>query len=288
VFSPWEITISRCLERLHQTFAMTYPNDRLGYGTLLDSTATFALNVISRSSAAYHNLEHTILATLTGQELLIGKRLSGEEVSAEDWVHYLLSLLCHDIGFIRGSCQADRLRVCNYTTGIDGEMVTFDCSHTDACFSPYHVDRSKCFVAEQFQGQPLLDVDRIQQCIEFTRFPVPKDSFYQDTISYGGLTRAADLVGQLSDPRYLDKLPDLFAEFEEVGFNKIVGYKTPDDMRRAYPDFYRNVALPYIESGLGYLAGHSQGRLILTQLRRNAQLAEVGLAGADAACILVA
>jgi hypothetical protein len=287
VFSPWEITISRCLERLHQTFALTYPDDRLGYGTLLDSTATFALNVISRSSAAYHNLEHTILATLTGQELLIGKRLGGEEVSSEDWVHYLLSLLCHDIGFIRGACRDDRLRICNYSTGIDGEMVTFDCSHTDACFSPYHVDRSKCFVAEQFQGQPLLDVDRIQQFIEFTRFPIPQTSFYQDTISYGGLTRAADLVGQLSDPRYLDKLPDLFAEFEEIGFNKLVGYRTPDDMRRAYPDFYRNVALPYIESSLGYLAGHSQGRLILTQLRRNAQLAEASLVD-DAECALVA
>ncbi len=286
MFSPWEISISRCLERLHQTFALTYPDDPLGYGMLLDSTAAFSLSVISRSSAAYHNLEHTILATLTAQELLLGKRLGGEEVSSEDWVHYLLALLCHDIGFIRGACRHDRLRNCTYSTGIGDEMVVFDCSHTDASFAPYHVDRSKCFVEEQFQGNPLLDADRIQQFIEFTRFPVPPSSFYQNTSSYGGMTRAADLIGQLSDPRYLDKLPDLFAEFEEIGFNQVVGYRTPDDMRRAYPDFYRNVALPYIESSLGYLAGHSQGRLILTQLRRNSQIAEESLLEDN--CALVA
>jgi hypothetical protein len=286
VFSPWEISISRCLKRLNATFVATYPDDRLGYGMLLNNTAAFALNVISRSSAAYHNLDHTILATLTAQELLIGRCLGGDAISQEDWVHYLLALLCHDIGFIRGACRHDRLRNCHYSTGIGDDMVFFDCDHTDASFSPYHVDRSKCFVAEQFEGHPLLDTDRIQEFIEFTRFPVPNNSFYQDMTNYGGMTRGADLIGQLSDPRYLDKLPDLFAEFEEIGFNKVVGYRTPQDMRCAYPDFYRNVALPYIEPSLGYLAGHSQGRLILAQLRRNVQIAEESLVESE--CALVA
>lgn len=281
MFSPWEITIPRCLERLQSTFRQTYPQDQSGYETLLCSTAAFALSVIARSSAAYHNLDHTILATLTGQELLIGKQINGERVSPEDWVHYLLALLCHDIGFIRGACRSDRLRDCHFSTGQGTEMIQFDCRNTDAIFSPYHVDRSKRFVAEQFQGNPMIDTDRIESFIELTRFPIPNTRFYQDTINYGGLTRAADLIGQLSDPRYLDKLPALFAEFEETGFNKIVGYGSPDDMRQAYPEFYNNVAMPYIADGLSYLASHTQGRLILAQLRRNAREAELDHHRAD-------
>jgi hypothetical protein len=251
-----------------------YPHDRLGYGVLLNNTAAFTLGVISQSNAAYHNLDHTVLATLTAQELLVGKCLEGEVISTEDWIHYLLALLCHDIGFIRGACRHDQLHVCNYSTGIDDQMVRFDCRHTDACLSPYHVDRSKRFVAEQFQNNPLLDIDRIQQFIEFTRFPVPQNIFCQDTVCYGGMTRAADLIGQLSDPNYLDKLPDLFAEFEETGFNQVVGYQNPDDMRRAYPGFYYNVVLPYIEPSFVYLVSHSQGQFILDQLHRNVQIAE--------------
>jgi hypothetical protein len=288
VFSPWEITIPRCLERLESSFERIYPQDMSGYGPLLISTASFALNVISRSSAPYHNLDHTILATLTGQELLIGKRIEGDTVTPEDWTHYLLALLCHDIGFIRGACKADRLRDCHYSKGRGNEMIGFDCSHTDAQFSPYHVDRSKCFVAEQFEGHSLIDADRIQRYIEMTRFPIPDAPSYQETLSYGGLTRAADLIGQLSDPRYLDKLPDLFAEFEEIGFNQVIGYDSYEDMLLSYPDFYRNVAQPYIRDCLPFLANHTQGQLILTQLRRNIQIAENYLAGRSHDQVLVA
>ncbi len=274
MFSLCGDEISYCLDRLHTTFIATYPEDNFGYGILLDNTVSFTLNMISRSNAAYHDLSHTILATLTGQEILIGKHLKGEKISSKNWVHYLISLLCHDIGFIRGACRNDKLCNCCYSSGIDDHMIVFNCSHTDASLSPYHVDRSKRFVAEQFQGHPLLDVNIIQELIEFTRFPVPQHRFYQDTACYGGMTRSADLIGQLSDLYYLDKLPDLFAEFEETGVNQIMGYQHPDDMRREYPSFYRNVALPYIESSFVYLSGHKEGRLILDQLQRNVQIAQ--------------
>ena len=42
--------------------------------------------------------------------------------------------------------------------------------------------------------------------------------------------RAADLIGQLGDPHYLRKANALYHEFEEVGMNRQLGYKSPADL----------------------------------------------------------
>ena len=46
-----------------------------------------------------------------------------------------------------------------------------------------------------------------------------------------GLVRAADLIGQLADVNYLRKIPPLFAEFNEIGTNKKLGYRNPANQR---------------------------------------------------------
>jgi len=66
-------------------------------------------------------------------------------------------------------------------------------------------------------GHKLIDAEVIKHNIELTRFPVPKAEDHQDTVYYPGLVRVADLIGQLSDPRYLNKITSLFYEFEETG-----------------------------------------------------------------------
>ena len=71
----------------------------------------------------------------------------------------------------------------------------------------------------------------IERNIEHTRFPVPEDETHADTADYPGLVRAADLIGQLADVNYLRKIPALFAEFNEIGTNKKLGYRNPADLR---------------------------------------------------------
>src|SRR4029453_12190281 len=51
-----------------------------------------------------------------GQEILRGKHVREGGVSPRDWMHFILSLLCHDIGYVRGVCREDRNSV--YTTGM--------------------------------------------------------------------------------------------------------------------------------------------------------------------------
>lgn len=81
--------------------------------------------------------------------------------------------------------------------------------------------------------------------------------------------RNVGLIGQLSDPRYLQKISALFYEFEETGTNKTLGYKNPNDLRKNYPKFYWGVVYPYIEPALEFLDVTLEGKQILANLHSN-------------------
>src|SRR5207244_9650874 len=84
-------------------------------------------------------VEHTLMVTLVGQEILRGKHVRAGGVSPRDWMHFLLSLLCHDIGYVRGVCRDDRNGI--YITGVDDQTITVPSGASDAALTPHHVDR---------------------------------------------------------------------------------------------------------------------------------------------------
>ena len=106
----------------------------------------------------------------------------------------------------------------------------------------------------------------IERNIEHTRFPVPEDETHADTADYPGLVRAADLIGQLADVNYLRKIPALFAEFDEIGTNEKLGYRSPADLRAKYPEFFWTAVRPYIGDGLRYLSVTQEGKLWISNL----------------------
>jgi len=98
---------------------------------------------------------------------------------------------------------------------------------------------------------------------------VPADSSYLLTHDYPGLVRGADLIGQLSDIRYLRKFSAIFYEFEEIGFNEGTGYGMPGDLLEAYPLFFENSVHPYIAECVRILETTEQGREIVDNLYVN-------------------
>ena len=72
------------------------------------SNARNALEIIANSDAPYRDVNYTIMVTIVGTEIFRGKILIEGSVSANDWVHFFISLLNHDIGYVRGICRADR------------------------------------------------------------------------------------------------------------------------------------------------------------------------------------
>jgi len=272
VFNITELEINNFVQHVQEAYRRTYGGYKLDYAEIIGWAGGMALENIANSDALYHNVDHTILVTLVGQEILRGKHIREGGVTAEDWLHYSISLLCHDIGYVKGVCRADKPGL--YASGTEAPPVALAPGATDAALTPYHVDRGKLFVQERFAGHKLIDVDLVKQCIEPTRFPVPTAEDIKDTTSLPGLVRAADLIGQLSDPRYLKKIPALYYEFVETGVAGKLGYHDPNDLRQMYPKFYWSSVFPFVEEALKYLSLTQSGKQVKANLYANVFVVE--------------
>jgi hypothetical protein len=278
MFNTTTIIVNSLTESLKSGYRNTYGNLKSDSARLIEQVVSLALEKIASSDALYHNVEHTVLVTLVGQEILRGKYLREGNISRKNWLEAIVSWLCHDIGYVKGICPQDQHSHRLYATGIDSNTIYLESGKTDASLTPYHIDRGKMFVQEHFLGHDLIDVEAIVRNIELTRFPVPNDEEHSCTVSYPGLVRAADLLGQLSDPRYLQKMPALFYEFEEIGSNKNLGYRDPADLRSGYPKFFWNVVYRYIQEGLQHLEMTAGGKEIIANLYGNVLTVEKEIA----------
>lgn len=267
MFDATELLIDAFVKQLRAGYHRTYGGYKPDYEDIIGWAGNMALENIANSDALYHNVEHTIAVTLVGQEILRGKHIREGGVSCEDWLHFIISLLCHNIGYVKGVCRQDRNGV--YATGRDGKTVALPEGATDASLTPFRADRAKLFVDERFGGHKLIDVEQIKRNIELTRFPIPDGTDFGDTVNYPGLVRAATLIGQLSDPRFFKKIGAVYYEFEEIGFNRELGYRNPGDLRENYPKYFWNSVYPYIKDALVYLSLTQEGKQILANLYAN-------------------
>jgi len=233
------------------------------------SIARIALECIGNSDALYHNVEHTMLVTLAGHEILRGRALHSH-MPAEDYAHIIIACLTHDIGYVRGVFLADDKD--GYVIDASGVKVTLPRGSSDAALMSHHVDRSKMFVMERIEGIARLDCNRIADAIEGTRFPfaIPEATTGDDA----AILRAADLIGQLGDPNYIRKANALYHEFEETGLNRQLGYSSPADLVNLYPQFYWNSVAPHVQTAIRYLNVTSAGRQWIANLYSNVFRAE--------------
>jgi hypothetical protein len=129
---------------------------------LLQSAARLAIDCIGNSDALYHNVEHTMLVTLAGLDILEGRHLL-VETNASDFAHVLAACLFHDIGYVKGVLEGDTIDSCV----IDGSdnKAKLPRGASDAILLPYHVDRSKVFVLRRIGQNKLLDANRVATAI---------------------------------------------------------------------------------------------------------------------------
>jgi hypothetical protein len=237
---------------------------------LIPSLARLALDSIGNSDALYHNVEHTMLVTLVGHDIMKGRALLAPAVPS-DYAHVIAACLFHDIGYVRGILQGDDIDGC--VIAADGSKTKLPRGSSDAALLPYHVERSRLFVLDRLAGTHVLDADRVARAVAFTRFPASAEQDGQEH-EEGSLVRAADLIGQLGDPHYLRKANALYCEFEEAGMNKLLGYDSPTDIVDRYPQFYWNSVSPYIQTAIRYLNVTSSGRQWIATLYSNIFRAE--------------
>ena len=242
-----------------------------GLTEMISWVSRLALECIGNSDALYHTVEHTMLVTLVGYDIMKGRSLL-MPTTAADYAHVLVACLLHDIGYVRGLLKGDDPD--GYTVDAKGGKAKLQRGSSDAALTPYHVDRSKLFALDRLAHMEFIDAPRVARAIEFTRFPSAIDPAAQDAEEEGSLVRAADLIGQLGDPHYLRKANALYYEFEEVGMNRQLGYNSPADLTDLYPQFYYNSVAPHIQTAIRYLNVTSSGRQWIASLYSNVFRAE--------------
>jgi hypothetical protein len=266
------ITIPSVMAQTLGAFLATETRGRFGsshanLADFLPYVSRLTLECIGNSDALYHDIEHSMLVTLVGHEILMGRALL-RSTTPRDYSNFILACLTHDIGYVRGVVQGDGDGV--YIADVTGRTVSLPIGSSDAAMAPYHVDRSKLFVIERFDMLDYLDADRIARAIEYTRFPYVATTSNAETDDLneeeGLLLRGADLIGQLGDPNYMRKANALFYEFQEIGLNERLGYKTPADVVYKYPQFYWKNVAPQIQTAIRYLNVTSSGRQWIANL----------------------
>jgi hypothetical protein len=237
----------------------------------LGSLARSTLECIGRSDALYHNMEHTLLVTLAGRDILQGLSLS-HRIEPSDYTHLICACLLHDIGYVRGVLSGDTET--EFVVDREDRRVKIPRGASDAALTPYHVERSKMFALERLGKSPLVDANRIAVAIEMTRFPASVDKTLEIVGLEPKLVQAADLIGQLGDPLYSRKANALFYEFEEIGLNRQLGYSTPADLIDKYPTFYWNSVSMHLDEGVKLLNLTVAGRQWIANLHHHIHCAE--------------
>lgn len=266
MFNPTSIVIDAFVEEIIAKYIKNFGDNETDVQILV-ANANVALEVIANSDAPYHDINHTIMVTMVGQEILTSKMYLEGSIRASDWIHFVVALLNHDIGYVRGICRADRSG--RYAINKHMDTIAPPPGATDAFLTPYHVDRAKIYVSERFAHDEHIDPETICRFIERTRFPVPNESDHQDSADLPGLLRAADLIGQLADPNYMRKISNLYQEFKETKQLKKMGYETVNDVREGYPQFFWNVVTPFIADGVRFLRRTQAGQAWVANLYAN-------------------
>jgi hypothetical protein len=149
----------------------------------------------------YHNLRHTLMATVCMSVLIEGRQMGGDagRLSARDFELAIAAVLLHDSGYLK---------------------LKSDTEGTGAKYTYCHIVRSCAYAASYLPevGATDVEVEDVLSAINCTgpNSEISSQHFRRPVNRFVGCAIAtADYVGQLSDPRYPDKLGELFMEFRE-------------------------------------------------------------------------
>jgi len=167
----------------------------------------------------YHDISHTLEVYMCGVRLMHGVHVSGEQLKDDEITLMMLAILMHDIGYAQHRGEE---------TG------------TGAQFTRTHVQRGIEFMRQYFTERMLpsdilVDVTGMILGTEHFR-PFAQIGFKDKrTRMLAQIVATADIVGQMADRKYLEKLLFLFQEFKEAQFGS---YQNLFDMLRQTDKFY--------------------------------------------------
>ena len=202
------------------------------------------------SNTKYHDLEHTHSVVLATVRLMHGASVEGYSFSAKNILIGLLGAVFHDIGFI----QTDS-----------------DLAGSGAKYTVGHEERSIDFMTK-YLSKKALSAQDIEDCAYVIRctildLAIQEVPFRSDDMKMlGQIVGSADLLAQMADREYLEKLFMLYREFEEAG---MPGYGSELELLKKTETFYKYTALQRLSEDCGgvssYMRFHFKDRWDLDQ-----------------------
>jgi len=178
----------------------------------------------------YHDFEHTLQGTLCMVRILHGRQMAAAKppVTQRIFELGLFAILLHDTGYLKQ--RGD----------IEG---------TGAKYTASHVNRSTDFAARLLgeKGYVPQDIKAVQNMIRCTGVDATLSNIpFQDELEkiVGYALGTADLLGQMAADDYVEKLPVLFAEFDEATHNAppkasvMSMFSSARDLLKKTPDFW--------------------------------------------------
>jgi len=172
-------------------------------------------------STLYHDLRHTMDVFMCAVRLMHGAHLSGNALSDDEVTMVGIAALMHDIGYAQQNGDE---------TG------------SGAKYTKTHVNRSIAFMhrylaEKNWPSTWLVPLERTMECTD----PAlkPSEIHFPDERArlIGMLVGTADLVGQMADRAYLEKLLFLYFEFKEANMGN---FESAHDLLNRTQDFYKS------------------------------------------------
>ena len=142
MFTTTELAADALSSQLASHMKQQFGSSESHLADLISSVARLALECIGDTDALYHNVEHTMLVTLAGHDILNGRAMFSPTTPA-DYAHFIVACLLHDVGYVRGILNGDDAEGC--VIDESGNKIRLPRGASDAALTPYHVDRSKLF-----------------------------------------------------------------------------------------------------------------------------------------------
>ncbi len=207
--------VERLILRIHPSFDLSFI--RKVFADVID---LFAGNYpgYRACNTTYHNFQHTTDATIAMARLIHGAFCSGHQMSPREVELGIAGTLFHDVGYIQ-------------QTNDDG---------TGAKYTKTHIERSADFLEAYFrkEGLPGDDIRDCRDMLACTGLTVRiADIRFRsfEVRTLGMMLGTADLLGQMADRSYLEKLSFLYREFKE---GKVPGFEQEIDLYLNTLSFY--------------------------------------------------
>jgi hypothetical protein len=189
------------------------------------------------SNTAYHDVNHTYLVALALVRITHGLQLNGRDLTPRQMQLAICGAFFHDTGLIQ---RQD------------------DLEGTGAKYTIGHEERSIRLLME-YLDRAELSVDERHDCSQMIRCTILAERpgefhFCDDKMKILGYTLgAADIIAQMADRQYLEKLPSLFKEFQEGGLS---GYMSELELLEKTDEFYNSTAIKRLDGDFQGIAAN--------------------------------